>query len=180
TGRAVGRWTDEGAVGTTTVALGGRSGRDGYLGGDRWVAVGSSAGIVNIYDRRAWAVAAAAADNNGVPPRPTPTRTLDNLTTPISHLAFSPDGQVLVMASRWKQDALRLVHLPTCTVFKNWPTQSTPLGRVSSVAFGTVVAAAASRGEEGKDGKEVGVGGGELWLAVGSEQGKVRLWEIRS
>jgi U3 small nucleolar RNA-associated protein 18 len=33
---------------------------------------------------------------------------LDQLTTPISHLVFAPDGQFLVMASRWKRDALRL------------------------------------------------------------------------
>jgi len=197
-GRAVGRWVDEGAVGTTTIALGGRSGRDEYLGGDRWVAVGSSAGVVNIYDRRAWAAAATSpttihsreqvgngnvhgpttGDNNGVPPRPTPTKALDNLTTPISHLTFSPDGQILLMASRWKQDALRLVHLPTCTVFKNWPTQKTPLGRISSVAFGVGASSPPLQDEE-KEGKDGG-GGGELWLAVGSEQGRVRLWEIRS
>ena len=49
--RAVARWRDEGAVGTTTLALGGRSGR-AELGGDRWVAVGSASGVVNVYSRR--------------------------------------------------------------------------------------------------------------------------------
>lgn len=49
------------------------------------------------------------------------------------------------------------VHLPTCTVYRNWPTSNTPLGRISSVAISPT-------GEQ---------------LAVGNEQGRIRLWEIR-
>lgn len=124
--RVIARWVDEGAVGTTVLSLGGRSGRK-QLGGDRWVAIGSSSGIVNIYDRREWVSNANAHKKNtpvpsskstskdqqqisetGIPRNPKPTRALDNLTTPISHLIFSPDGQLLVMASRWKRDALRI------------------------------------------------------------------------
>ncbi|KAK3174894.1 hypothetical protein OEA41_002140 [Lepraria neglecta] len=149
--RVVARWTDEGAVGTTVVALGGPGAGPKPLGGDRWIAVGSSSGIVNIYDRRKWTTASS------VPERPKPVRAFDQLTTPTSHLEFSPDGQVLCMASRWKRDALRLVHLPSCIVYRNWPTSSTPLGRITSVAW-------APNGEV---------------LAVGNEQGKVRLWEVR-
>ncbi|CAG8921485.1 unnamed protein product [Penicillium salamii] len=163
-GRIIARWVDAGAVGTTVLSLGGRSGRT-QLGGDRWIAIGSSSGIVNIYDRREWAAAyakASAADKEssaqaGIPRSPTPVRVLDQLTTPISHLVFAPDGQMMVMASRWKRDALRLVHLPTCTVFRNWPTSNTPLGRISSVAI-------SPNSEQ---------------LAVGNEQGNIRMWEIR-
>ena len=157
--RIVARWWDEGAVGTTVIAVGG----DGTS--TRWVAVGSSSGIVNIYDRRSPAFSAIFKENATSKPastsagsnRPTPTKTLSHLTTPISHLVFSPDSQMLLMSSRWKKNALRLVHLPSCTVYRNWPTDKTPLGRVSSVAIS-------------RDGG---------WLAVGSEGGKVRLWEIR-
>lgn len=148
--RVVGRWVDEGAVGITVVSIGGKNSGPARLGGDRWVAVGSSAGIINIYDRRMW--------EKAVPGRPKPAKVFDQLVTPISHLEFSIDGQLLCMASRWKRDALRLVHLPSCTVYRNWPTAGTPLGRVSSVAWSY---------------------GGE-YLAVGNEQGKIRLWEIRS
>ncbi|KAL1310833.1 hypothetical protein AAFC00_001069 [Neodothiora populina] len=159
--RAVARWQDEGAVGTTTIALGGDNGQTGSaIGKDRWVAVGSSSGVVNIYDRRAWLVSpktTSSTDNDPVPPHPKPTRTLDQLTTPTSHLAFAPDGQLLVVASRWKKDALRLVHLPTCTVYKNWPTSNTPLGKITGVAFAP----------------------GSDALAVANEAGKIRLWEIR-
>ncbi|KAJ5123485.1 hypothetical protein N7448_009582 [Penicillium atrosanguineum] len=161
--RVIARWLDAGAVGTTVLSLGGHSGRT-QLGGDRWVAIGSSSGVTNVYDRRDWATAyanASAAEKEGtqagVPRNPDPVRVLDQLTTPISHLVFAPDGQMLAMASRWKRDALRLVHLPSCTVYRNWPTSNTPLGRISSVAI-------SPNSEQ---------------LAVGNEQGRVRLWEIR-
>jgi U3 small nucleolar RNA-associated protein 18 len=143
------RWIDEGAVGTTVIALGGDGA--GKLGGDRWVAIGSSSGIVNIYDRKELKAATSTSA------RPKAAKSFDQLTTPTSHLVFSVDGQMLVLASRWKRDALRLVHLPSCTVYRNWPTDKTPLGRVASVAVSP-------------DG---------MYLAVGNEQGKIRLWEIR-
>jgi U3 small nucleolar RNA-associated protein 18 len=98
----VGRWNDEGAVGTTVIALGAKSGRGG-LGGDRWVAVGSSSGIVNIYDRKSWSPSEA-----GIPEKPKPTKVFEQLITATSHLVFSLDGQLLAMSSRWKRDALRL------------------------------------------------------------------------
>lgn len=105
--RVIARWVDAGAVGTTVLALGGRSGR-AQLGGDRWIAIGSSSGVVNIYDRREWAGPYKDEGTTGIPRTPTPVRALDQLTTPISHLVFAPDGQFMVMASRWKRDALRL------------------------------------------------------------------------
>ncbi|KAI9824909.1 MAG: hypothetical protein M1832_001514 [Thelocarpon impressellum] len=154
--RAVATWHDAGGVGTTTIALGGAGGPPG-LGGDRWVALGSTSGIVNIYDRRAWP-SLTSSSALPVPAQPTPTRSLDQLTTPTSALAFSPDGQLLAMSSRWKRDALRLVHLPSCAVYRNWPTAATPLGRVSAVAWAP---------DSG-------------WLAVANEAGKIRLWEIRA
>ena len=156
--RIIERWWDEGSVGTTVISIGGED--------SRWIAIGSSSGIVNIYDRKSPAFSSMlAAEPTDAHPkvtsnqnRPSPARSLDQLTTPISHLVFSPDGQMLAMASRWKKDALRLVHLPSCTVYRNWPTDKTPLGRVSSLALG------------GRNGE---------WLAVGNEQGGIRLWEIR-
>lgn len=102
--RIVARWTDEGAVGITTLALGGSRGPDA-LGRDRWVAIGSTSGIVTVYDRKPWTP-------EQLPPRPTPFRALEQLVTPTSHLVFSADGQLLAMGSRWKKDALRLgMHL---------------------------------------------------------------------
>lgn len=112
--RVVARWTDAGAVGTTVLTLGGRSGRT-ELGGDRYVAIGSSSGVVNVYDRRPWAASLSKSSSSSstsneplIPRNPEPIRALDQLTTPISHVVFAPDGQFFVMASRWKRDALRI------------------------------------------------------------------------
>ncbi|TID22141.1 putative U3 small nucleolar RNA-associated protein 18 [Venturia nashicola] len=171
---AVARWKDDGAVGTTTIALGGKSEKS--LGGWRYISVGSSSGIVNVYDRKPWHLLPTSATSSlgkkpqsktTIPNNPTPLRILDQLVTPISHLAFSPCGQIMVMASRWKADALRLVHLPSCAVYRNWPTVKTPFGRVTSVAFGEV--AVENKGAEG-----------DLVLLVGNEKGAVRGWELRA
>ncbi|KAK3329002.1 WD40-repeat-containing domain protein [Apodospora peruviana] len=163
TRRTVGVWRDEGSIGGTVIALGGggryagSGGGPSEIGGDRWVAVGSNSGILNVYDRNELVV---TADKGVVElkARPEPTRAFDQLTTAISVVAFSPDGQLLAFGSVHKKDALRLVHLPSCTVYRNWPTDQTPLGRVTAVAF-----------SEGSD-----------ILAVGNDVGKVRMWEIRN
>ena len=149
--RIIARWIDDGAVGTTVIALGGGGSGFEALGNDRWVATGSASGIVNLYDRRNWST-------ESVPAQPKPVRAFDQLTTPISHLEFSPDGQLLCVTSRWKRDALRLIHLPSCTVYRNWPTTSTPLGRITAVTWSPT----------------------SEMIAVANEQGKIRLWEIRA
>ncbi|AEO70423.1 366af268-fb85-45d1-b53b-d29fc395edcf [Thermothielavioides terrestris] len=179
TRRTVGVWRDEGSIGGTVMALGGRNG-PAELGGDRWVAIGSTSGIVNVYDRNELVVKPAPKKAQQQPPQPqpeqqqqqqsptpppaveihklpTPRRVFEQLTTPVSVVAFSPDGQLLAFGSLHKKDALRLAHLPSCTVYRNWPTEQTPLGRVTAVAF-----SAASD-----------------MLAVGNDVGKIRLWEIR-
>lgn len=157
--RTVGLWRDEGSVGGTVLALGGKGGPEG-LGADRWVALGSNSGVLNIYDRNDLVDKTNANGSLEVKPQPEPTRRCEQLTTPITTATFSSDGQLLAFASQHKKDALKLVHLPTCTVYRNWPTEQTPLGRVTAVAFGS--------------GREA-----DLMLSVGNDIGKVRLWEIR-
>jgi U3 small nucleolar RNA-associated protein 18 len=170
TKRAVGVWRDEGSIGGTVLALGGRNGPAG-LGGDRWVVVGSTSGILNIYDRNNLVVEASSTtkesgeESSGGQEKekielqklPEPTRVFEQLTTPITVVTFSPDGQLMAFGSQHKKDALRIVHLPSCTVYRNWPTEQTPLGRVTTVAFSAQ--------------SEV--------LAVGNDAGKIRMWEIR-
>ena len=111
-------WVDEGGVGMTTLALGGDK--------DMWCAVGSQSGIINIYNR------AQISPTNVTP---SPLKVIGNLVTAVSAMKFSPDGQLLVIASNVKIDHLRLIHVPSFTVFQNWPTQNTPLGYVLSVAW---------------------------------------------
>ncbi|CAG8974251.1 hypothetical protein HYALB_00009740 [Hymenoscyphus albidus] len=148
----IAKWTDDG-FGPTVMTLGGKSG-PGPLGGDRWIVIGSQSGIVNIYDRRAFIT---PKNKISIPERPTPTKTFEQFTRPTSNLEISADGQILVFSTKWKKDALRLVHLPSCTVYKNWPTSQTPLGRITAVAFSPQ----------------------SDMLAVANEQGKIRLFEIR-
>jgi len=147
------RWIDDGSIGATVLSLGGQHGPHA-IGGDRWVAIGSQSGIVNIYDRLNF----VSGSEVKIPERPEPKRRFEQLTTPTSNMEISPDGQLLVFSSKWKKDALRLVHLPSCTVYRNWPTSTTPLGRITAVAFAS----------------------GSEMLAVANEAGKIRLWEIRS
>lgn len=126
------RWRDEGGVSLTKVAL---------TPDNKFLAIGLTSGIVTIYDLT-------------MEPR-SPIKTLYNLTTPITSLAFSPDGQILVMASSGKRDQLRVVHIPSLKVFPNWPTSKTPLGIIECI--------------------DVGDNG---YLAVGRKKG-VALWKIR-
>ncbi|KAI1143579.1 Indigoidine synthase A like protein-domain-containing protein [Hypoxylon sp. FL0543] len=149
-------WNDEGSNGGTVMALGGRNGPV-VLGGDRWIAIGSNSGVTNIYDRQDL-ILPSSDEELEIKERPEPTRRFMQLTTPVTKLTFSPDGQILAFASKHKKDALRLAHLPSCTVYRNWPTEQTPLGRISDVAF--------SRKSD--------------LLAVGNDSGKIRLWEIRN
>ncbi|KAI1779920.1 WD40 repeat-like protein [Hypoxylon cercidicola] len=149
-------WNDEGSNGGTAMALGGPNGPV-VLGGDRWIAIGSNSGVTNIYDRQAL-IMPSSDEELEIKERPEPTRRFMQLTTPVTILTFSPDGQLLAFGSRHKKDALRLAHLPSCTVYRNWPTEQTPLGRITDVAFGRK---------------------SDL-LAVGNDIGKIRLWEIRS
>ncbi|KAG5519546.1 hypothetical protein PMAC_001701 [Pneumocystis sp. 'macacae'] len=136
--KVLSRWNDNNNVCTTKISLGGFD--------DRWFAIGSNTGIVNVYDR------SLLSESN----RPCFYKTLDHLTTSINALEFSPDGQILAIASREKRDFLRLIHFPTGSVYRNWPTTLTPLGRISAIKF-------SPPGSE---------------ITIGNESGKIGLWRF--
>ncbi|CAK9442066.1 uncharacterized protein LODBEIA_P58380 [Lodderomyces beijingensis] len=138
--KTIRKWSDDGGVGITRIKLGGWN-------SSRWVAIGSNNGIVNLYDRSTFT-------SDKISPKP--FKTVENLVTSISSLVFNADGQLLAIASRGKRDAFKLVHLPSGSVYSNWPTSGTPLGKVTSVAF--------------SPNNEI--------LAVGNEAGKVTLWRL--
>jgi WD40 repeat protein len=146
--RFLATWMDEGGVNALVLALGGRGGPDAF-GEDAWVAIGSNSGMCTLYNR-------SFLLEDPVKERPEPTRTFENVISPVTVITFSPDGQLLAYGSLEK-DTLKLVHVASQTVYRNWPTAQTPLGRVTAVAFG-------------KDSDS---------LAVGNDRGKIRLWEIR-
>ncbi|KAL6940153.1 hypothetical protein ACO0QE_004048 [Hanseniaspora vineae] len=155
--KVISNWKDESNFGITKVQVGGGSMSSSYLvpksldtiKQNRWLAIGSESGIVTIYDR----YNTSGPGLVGMKAKPI---TVDVLTTSVSTIEFSHDGQLLCIASRSTKDALRLVHLPSGTVFSNWPNSGTPLGKVTSVKF-------SSNSE---------------YLATGNLQGKVRLWRL--
>ena len=108
--RCLDRFSDEGNLKATALAAG-----SGY-----W-AVGSESGVCNVY--------AGQLGGSG------PKKAVMNLTTKCDHLSFAPSGELLAISSSMKRDALRLVHLPTCTTYQNWPTSKTPLHYVHCTAF---------------------------------------------
>ncbi|CAM9328540.1 unnamed protein product, partial [Phaeothamnion confervicola] len=142
--RCVLRFYNEGGTGTTSLAV---------SSGERFTAVGSASGVVNLYDT---AALAAMAPGRGVL-RPAPTKAVMNLTTAVTEAQFSCDGQFLIVASREKRDALKLVHLPSCTVFANWPTERTPVRYPYSLALSP--------------------SGG--FMAVGNDRGRVLLYRVK-
>jgi U3 small nucleolar RNA-associated protein 18 len=112
----------------------------------------SKSGIVNVYDS-----SALYSTSSVQPAHLKALKALGNLTTAVSSLTFNHDAQLMVMASSMKKDQLRLVHLPSCSVFQNWPTSGTPLGRVTAV----------------------GLSPNSGYLAVGNMRGRVLLYNIR-
>ena len=137
------RWRDDGGFGASTLATD-RAGEH--------LAIGSSTGVVNLYDQPS--ALAATAD---VGAERKARKSVMNLVTAISAMSFNHDGAVLATASSAKRDALKLTHVASGSVFSNWPSAGTPLGHVSAVDF--------SRASE--------------YLAVGNERGSVLLYSVR-
>jgi U3 small nucleolar RNA-associated protein 18 len=107
---------DEGSLGNYSIAASGNG---------KYYATGSSSGVVNVYDNM------GGLSSSSTKPR----KSLMQLTTQIDHLAFNADAQILAMASKDARDALKLVHVPSMTVFANWPSAKTPLHYVSAMDF---------------------------------------------
>jgi U3 small nucleolar RNA-associated protein 18 len=113
-------------------------------------AIGSSTGVVNVYRQGAMRGEGDNTISRSGDRREQPDHTFMNLTTGISALTFNKDGQILAMASRALKNAVRLVHVPTMSVYSNWPTQNVNLKRVSRLAFspsGGFLAAGNDKGE---------------------------------
>ena len=86
-----------------------------------------------------------------------PAKALYNLATKADVMRFNAQGTVLAMGSTMQRDALRLVHVPSRTVFANWPTSKTPLHYVHCVAFSP---------DSG-------------YLAIGNARGRVLLYKLQ-
>jgi U3 small nucleolar RNA-associated protein 18 len=123
----------------------------------RTVAVGAESGVVNLYAERDEQPQQPRQRNSGVVSLARiPFKSIMNLKTAADQVTFNNDGQILAVSSRRGRDSLRLVHVPTGTVFANWPTSKTPLGYVWCTAFGP----------------------SSKFLAVGNDRGKCLLYKL--
>lgn len=108
------------------------------------LAVGTGSGNVDIFDA------------SGPKLSKEPVKSIDNLVTRVGCVRFHPNGELLMAASRMKQDALKMVHVGAGTVFPNWPTGRTPLNRVSCFDMS----------------RRAG------YLAIGNERGRVLIYQL--
>ncbi|XP_061370844.1 U3 small nucleolar RNA-associated protein 18 homolog [Gastrolobium bilobum] len=108
-------------------------------------AAGSDSGIVNIYNREEF-----------LGGKRKPIKTIENLTTKVDFMRFNHDTQILAICSSMKRSSLKLIHLPSYTVFSNWPPPNTSLHYPRCMDFSP--------------------GGG--FMAVGNASGKVLLYKL--
>ncbi|XVF41147.1 hypothetical protein PTKIN_Ptkin01aG0256800 [Pterospermum kingtungense] len=111
----------------------------------RIFAAGSDSGIVNIYNRdEFWGG------------KRKPIKTIENLTTKVDFMKFNSDAQILAICSSMKKNSLKLIHVPSFTVYSNWPPLNKNLHYPRSLDFSP--------------------GGG--FMAVGNAAGKVLLYKL--
>jgi U3 small nucleolar RNA-associated protein 18 len=124
------------------------------------IAVGSKSGVVNIYDSDSLSTSSGISSPfvniDSHPTMSTPIYTSMHLTTPITHMTYSHDGQILAFSSQKQKDAMKLLHTKSQTVFSNWPTSGTPLHYVSTIDFSP----------------------NSGYLTIGNDKGKVLLYRL--
>lgn len=136
--KCINRFLDEGSLYGLSIA----ASKNG-----QYVACGSKSGVVNIYNQ----------DSCLQQTNPKPIKAVMNLVTGVTSLAFNPTTEILAVASRKMKEAVRLVHLPSCTVFSNFPVfKKSALSRVQTMDF-------SPRGG---------------YFALGNEQGKALLYRL--
>ncbi|KAJ8251781.1 hypothetical protein GJAV_G00225370 [Gymnothorax javanicus] len=100
--KCINRFVDDGSIRGTSIAVSGNG---------QYIACGSSSGVVNVYDHDM-----CLQETN-----PKPLRAIMNLLTTVTSLRFNSNTEVLAIASRVADEAVRLVHIPSFTVFSNFP-----------------------------------------------------------
>lgn len=125
-----------------------------------FLAVGAESGVVNLYDSPDRTTASASHSGLGLAlasAERTPLKSIMNLTTSADNVRFNHDGRILAMSTRRETNGLKLLHVPTATVFSNWPTSKTPLKYVWSMDFSPK----------------------SRYLAVGNDHGKCLLYRLK-
>lgn len=110
------RFVDDGCVNGTSLALSNNG---------KFLATGSRQGFVNLYD---------CADI-ALKKYPKPLKIIDNLTTEITDLKFNHNSELLAMCSNDDNNALKLLHVQSATVFSNFPSHLDKIGQPTTVVF---------------------------------------------
>ena len=140
--RCLAKVGDEGSFNTTHLAVS----ADGSQ-----LATGSHSGVVNAYR--------IEETTSGVPL--TLVKSLMNLTTAVSDLRFDQTGQILGVCSKWKKNAVRLIHTGaggTYTAFQNFP---------AGQAVGVLRYPLA-----------LGFSCDSQYFAMGNDEGRAHLWHL--
>ena len=112
------------------------------------MAIGAESGVVNLYPSHNKHEAATSTLS--------PIKSILNIKTLVSNVSFNKTGEILALSSKMDKNALRLFHVPSKSVFSNWPTTKTPLGYIFSMDFSS-------------DSK---------FLALGNDKGKCLLYKL--
>ena len=82
--------------------------------------------MVNIYKRKTcWSST-----------NPNPEKIVLNLTTSVTDLKFNPSSEILAMASEVKENSVKLLHVPSMTVFSNFPSFNFNVKRYATLFLG--------------------------------------------
>lgn len=100
----------------------------------KYYATGADSGVVNMYSSEGISSLTPNMLTSTIPLYK-PLKSFMNLTTPADQILFNHDTQLLAIASSKKKDSLKMVHIPSWTVYQNWPSNKQSLGIVSSMAF---------------------------------------------
>ena len=109
------------------------------------MAVGAESGVVNIY-----------SEHESFLNNKDPLKSVMNLKTSADLVRFNHDGQILAMSSRREKQSFKMLHVPTQTVFSNWPTSNTPINYAWSMDFSPE----------------------SRFIAIGNDKGKCLLYRI--
>lgn len=114
--RLIHRFIDDGCINGTSISIS----LDGKL-----VAAASKQGVVNVYNY-----------NDVISKKtPTPEKTILNLTTAISNIKFNHSSEMLAFASNEVNDAVKITHIHSGTVFNNFPGNLSKIGKPQVVQF---------------------------------------------
>lgn len=114
--RFIHRFIDDGCINGSTISISPNG---------QFVAASSQQGVCNVYNYQDVLQEKC----------PKPLKTILNLTTAISSTTFNHTSELLAIASKEVENAIRIVHFPSGTVYHNFPGMNPNIGKPNAVQF---------------------------------------------